>query len=247
MSWQNDNNLDLQAKEALRLEGVMTSVGFDDVLDVTLGFNHPHFDTLIVVTSHDDRKTQKVCQKHGVTCVQTDLFKKNGRNFNKGAAINAGFNYFQYHGWRMHLDCDIILPSNFKRVLFNHSTLHPANLYGFDRIDVIGKQGLKDFLPHYYGQHDGMKVSASFGAISHRWVDNLEGHLILGFAQLFHCSCQKPYPYSLGNAAHDDLIFSALWGKENRIHLPTLVLYHLVTETPYIGQNWENRRSKRLE
>ena len=36
--------------------------------------------------------------KYGATMVQTDLFKKHGRNFNKGAAINAGFNYFNFSG-----------------------------------------------------------------------------------------------------------------------------------------------------
>lgn len=93
-------------KESLRLEAVTVSVGFDDLLDHTLEINHPHMDNMIVITSHDDKNTQTVVRKHGATLVLTDLFKKNERNFNKGAAINAGFNYFQYHGWRLHLDAD---------------------------------------------------------------------------------------------------------------------------------------------
>src|SRR5437899_1923841 len=109
--------------EALRLEVVTISVGFDDLLDITLTRNHAHFDTYIVVTTHADRRTQAVCRKHSATCVLSDLFFKNGRNFNKGAAINAGFDYFQYHGWRLHLDADIILPDNFRRLLFNHTSL----------------------------------------------------------------------------------------------------------------------------
>src|SRR5580700_5612305 len=87
------------AAESLRLEAVTVSVGFDDFLDVTLGLNHPHLDTQIVVTTHADRATQAVARKHGAICVLTDLFTKNGRNFNKGAAINAGFSRFQYYGW----------------------------------------------------------------------------------------------------------------------------------------------------
>ena len=39
------------------MEAVTACVGFDDVLDVALGNNHPHLDTMIVVTSHDDRAT----------------------------------------------------------------------------------------------------------------------------------------------------------------------------------------------
>ena len=126
--------------ESLRIEAITTCVGFDDILDITLGLNHPHLDTMIVITSHDDKKTQHVAQKHGAVCVQTDLFKKNGRNFNKGAAINAGMARYQYHGWRLHLDSDIILPDNFRRMLFNHTHLDENCIYGADRIDVIGKE-----------------------------------------------------------------------------------------------------------
>src|SRR5476649_1568604 len=129
--------------ESLRLEAVTVCVGFDDLLDLTLPLNHPHLDTMIVVTNHDDRRTQQVVKKHGAICVQTDLFTKNGRHFNKGAAINAGMGRFQYHGWRLHLDSDIILPDNFRRVLFNHTHLEPNDIYGADRIDVIGLDELK--------------------------------------------------------------------------------------------------------
>ena len=59
--------------ESLRLEAVTVCVGFDDVLDVTLALNHPHVDTMIVVTSHDDRRTHRVARKHGAICVQTDI------------------------------------------------------------------------------------------------------------------------------------------------------------------------------
>ncbi len=139
-------NYSLPAKfalESLRLEAVTVCVGFDDMLDLTLPLNHPHLDTMIVVTSHEDRATQQVAKKHGAICVQTDLFTKNGRHFNKGAAINAGFGRFQYHGWRLHLDSDIILPDNFRRVLFNHTHLDPNSIYGADRIDVIGRDELR--------------------------------------------------------------------------------------------------------
>jgi hypothetical protein len=58
------------------------------LLDITLTYNHGHFDTVIVVTTIQDEATQKVANKHGAITVQTDLSR---RNFNKGAAINAGF------------------------------------------------------------------------------------------------------------------------------------------------------------
>ncbi len=135
---------DLSKADDLRLEAVVTCVGFDDLLDYTLEANHPHFDSVIVVTTYDDRKTQQIAQKHGAFCVQTDLFQKNGRSFNKGAAVNAGFNRWQYNGWRMHLDADIALPDNFRRMLFNHTHLDKDCIYGADRVDVIGSKHIKN-------------------------------------------------------------------------------------------------------
>lgn len=241
-----NNDLSLQDKESLRLEVVTTCVGFDDILDVTLTKNHFHFDSFIVITSHEDKATQKVAQKHGAICVLTDLFKKNGRNFNKGAAINAGFDYFQYHGWRMHLDCDIVLPDNFRRVLFNHSHLERHCLYGADRFNIVGNNNIKQLLKsdnnqHHHGLFIGEEESYNLG---HRLVDNLHGYLPMGFFQLWHCSTQKPYPYSLGTAAHDDMMFSSLWPAHTRHHLPSVICYHLCPTIPKIGENWDGHRKQ---
>ena len=68
------------------------------MLDECLRRGHPHVDHFIVVTNHEDVSTHRVAQKHGATLVKTDLFNKNGRSFNKGAAINAGFDYFRFLG-----------------------------------------------------------------------------------------------------------------------------------------------------
>lgn len=225
--------------EALRLEAVTTCVGFDDMLDVTLSQNFQQLDSAIVVTSHQDRRTQAVCAKHGVTCCPTDLFGKNGRAFNKGAAINAGMNYFQWHGWRMHIDSDVILPPHFRRMLFNHTHLEPACIYGADRVDVWQGKPID-------AQHTcGMFVTPPGGRhIGARFVDHLNGYHPLGYFQLWHASCQKPYPYSLGTAAHDDLMFSGLWPAAYRRLLPSVIVYHLVTQEPQWGENWDGKRAQ---
>jgi len=245
-----------KAGEDLRLEAVVTSVGFDDVLDVALGYNMAHVDTMIVITSHDDYKTQQVATKHGALVVPTDLWGKNGRKFNKGAAINAGFNYFQYNGWRLHLDSDIVLPCSFRRVLFNHTHLDPTCLYGADRFDVVGKKNITQ-LRELWSQHPQHRLKflmdpthdrhPAIGAFGGRLAGSLEGYTPLGFFQLWHHSRQKQYPYSRGNAAHDDTMFSKLWPEANRRLLPTVCVYHLCPEPPQWGQNWEGRKQKRLD
>ena len=190
-------------REARCLEIVTTCVGFDDILDFTLALNHPHSDNYIIVTSHDDSATALVCLKHSVTCVKTDLFRKNGRSFNKGAAINAGMGHFQFNGWRLHLDADIVLPDNFKRVLFNHTSLDASCLYGCDRVDVIGRTERKLFEKfrtvtpqHAYSTgmspvHGGAVHSDCPSATSARFVCGLRGYCPIGFFQLWNASQQR--------------------------------------------------------
>ena len=235
------------ALEALRLEAVTTCVGFDDFLDATLPLNFPHLDTMVVVTTHADRRTQAVAAKHGAFCVQSDLFFKNGRGFNKGAAINAGMDFFQYHGWRMHIDSDIVLPDNFRRLLFNHTHLDPNAVYGADRVDVVGADALTEIRRN--PQHScRCLVSANSLPLSPRYVDPLRGYCPLGFFQLWNARTQKCYPYSLGTAAHDDVMFAAQWPHTHRRHLPTAICYHLCSRPPRWSENWDgNRRQPRLK
>ena len=238
----SNQTFDVHPAENTRIEAVTCCVGFDDILDVTLELNHPQLDTVIVVTSHDDKATQHVARKHGAICVQTDLFKKNGRNFNKGAAVNAGFSRYQYNGWRMHLDADICLPDNFRRMLFNHTHLDQSCIYGADRVDVIGINDLHDARKspqHSYGAF----VSAS-RQLSPRYVDPLRGYVPIGFFQLWHAASQKEYPFSLGTAAHDDVMFAEQWCMQHRRLLPTVVCHHLCSSPPKLGENWDGHRKQ---
>ncbi len=240
--------------EHCKLECVVVCMNFDDVLDYALALNHPHVDHMIVVTSHEDKRTQRVAAKHSATLVVTDLHQKNGRNFNKGAAINAGFGYFQYQGWRMHLDADIILADNFRRLLFNHTHINPAFIYGADRVDLVGLAALEEMIRariqmpqhmHWSGvssAHGGAVHQKQASSSSARFVDKLHGYVPIGFFQLWHADYHKPYPYSLGTAAHDDVLFATQWKQEHRRLLPSAFVYHLVARPPYYGENWDGRR-----
>jgi hypothetical protein len=236
--------------EDLRLEAVTVSVGFDDLLEVSLQMNLPHLDTMIVVTSHDDNKTHKLCKKYGAFCVQTDLFRKNKRQFNKGAAINIGFGYWQYHGWRMYLDSDIVLPDNFRRVIFNHTNLQKSKLYGADRINVVGKANIDKIRKNGITPQFTNRCFVESGhaeKIGGRFVSMLHGYLPLGYFQLWNAKTQKAYPYSLGSCEHDDTLFSALWPENQRELLPSTLVYHLCPRAPKWSENWEGRKSPRLD
>ncbi len=235
----------LFARDCLRLEAVTTCVGFDDFLDATLPLNMAQVDHMIVITTHEDRATHRVANKYGATLVLTDLFRKNGRRFNKGAAINAGMDYFQWYGWRLHLDCDIALPEHARRMLFNRTRLEQQCIYGCDRMDLVGLAELRRVRAtpqNLYGGH--IRIEAPLG---HRFVDTLNNYSPIGFFQLWHASCQRRYPYSLGTAAHDDTMFSATWKEEDRRHLPTVVVHHVLAAKTKHGENWDgNRKQPRL-
>ena len=231
--------------ESLRLEAITACVGFDDLLDATLARNMAHFDTMIVVTSHDDYRTQEVARKHGATVVVTDLFKKDGRGFNKGAALNAGLGRFRYHGWRLHIDSDIALPDSYRRILFNHHALDRTCLYGADRVDIIGLKSLEEI--YKTPQHRWHNLVTLYGQMGSRFVDSLRGYIPLGFHQLWHSSERCEYPYSIGDAAHDDVMFADRWPESRRRLLPGVVLYHLCARPPQMGENWDGvRRQPRL-
>ena len=84
--------------------------------------------------------------------------------------------------------------------------------------------------------------------LSPRYVDPLRGYVPIGFFQLWHASAQKDYPWSLGTAQHDDILFAEQWPRPNRLHLPTVITYHLCAQPPKLGENWDGHRSQpRLE
>ena len=251
MQYMNRTETNFFDRDKLKLELVTVSVGFDDILDVTLAENHQQCDHLIVVTTHDDLKTQSVCRKYGVTCVPTDTFTKFPNEFRKGAGINRGFDFFQYYGFRGYIDADCILPNNFNRILFNHTVLDQSVLYGCDRINISGlkelqtvKKRLTSNPQHAYGflinpSHDG-----AFGS---RYLDGNDSYCPIGFFQLWHSSHQKPYPSSKNEASHDDISFAKLWPKEKRQLLPSAFCYHLVPEGELLfGANWKGRTQPRL-
>jgi len=148
----------------------------------------------------------------------------------------------------MHLDADITLPDSFRRMLFNHTHLCRDSIYGADRVNVVGQWDISDHFDNRTPQHTyGAFISAGQNPAAHRYVDTLRGYVPIGYFQLWHSSCQKPYPYSLGTASHDDKMFAEQWPSGNRRLLPTVIVGHLCPEEPHVDQNWEGRKSYRLQ
>lgn len=95
------------------MKSIVVCVGFDDLLEITLEKNHQFFEQTFVVTFLEDKKTIDLCRKYNdVTIVKTDAFYLNGAHFNKGLAIEQGFDVMGRRGDICIWDADILMPED---------------------------------------------------------------------------------------------------------------------------------------
>ncbi len=238
----------------MRIEAVIVCKDYDDFLDHTLPENLGQLDDIVVVTHPDDKKTQAVCNKHSVHWIATTVFDEHGHTFNKGAAICVGMDNIRGEDWILHMDADIVLCKDFRRML-TQAQLQRENIYGADRINVYGYeawQRLKPQLDRHYQDRwfidpgfchakdvpTDMRLGARVIHKEHSWVP-------IGFFQLFHSSHGRRYNHKRGSAAGTDIMFPAQWARKNRVLLPEVVVYHLDSEPVHgIGTNWKGRKSR---
>lgn len=97
------------------IRAIVVSVNFGDLLRITLSKNSRFFSECVVVTTADDHETQDVvAQVPNARCFITDAFYRHGAVFNKGLAMEEGFDELGRHGWIWIHDADILLPDNFR-------------------------------------------------------------------------------------------------------------------------------------
>lgn len=100
---------------------------YDDIMCVTLPLNMRHFIECIVVTAPDDERTKAVCREvPGVRVFETDAFTRYGARFNKGLAMEEGFDALGRHGWILIWDADILLPDYFPWPRVREGCVHGA-------------------------------------------------------------------------------------------------------------------------
>jgi glycosyltransferase involved in cell wall biosynthesis len=92
------------------ITAVIVCVEYDDLLAITLPHNRPFFDQVIVVTTPEDVRTQAICVANNAKCLTTRVFYERGAAFNKGAALERGFDLAGREGWFAVMDADILIP-----------------------------------------------------------------------------------------------------------------------------------------
>lgn len=236
----------------MKLHAITVSVNYSDFLEHIIEPNKKVFDHWVIVTDTKDTKTKELCDKHGVFCVQTDVFYDNGAYFNKYAGINEGLKYVDDDAWIMFLDSDIVLHHSTRRIL-EQLNLDVTCLYGMDRITCEGpkkweeyKKGKDILRENWLLTVEGL----SFGArLVHHYGHEgengrFEGWRPLGFLQLAHKQAFDNYPQDSKTADHCDLLFARQWHRSKRHLIPEIYAIHLESDHAGKAVNWRGRKSQ---
>lgn len=210
------------------IKALTVCVNFDDILRLTLPRTLPHVDKLLVITSSKDERTQAYLREQDpdkVLTLVTDVFYENGAVFNKGAAIEQGFDVLGRQGWMLVMDSDIVIPSTIPQCKLEIGRLYTPHR----RIlaDIAGMTELPDI------PIESLPLHAE------------HGHY--GYFQLFHSNDpvlkkQPWYEIDWRHAGGCDSTFQRRWHKSQRSRMPFEVIHLGPTDS-----NWFGRTHPRLD
>lgn len=211
----------------MKIEAVSICVNFSDYFSYCVK-NKKHFNRWVVVTIAEDYDTIDLCKQHDIECVLSkDLYTDRDGGpavFAKGRAINEGLSILDRDDWLVHLDSDIILPDNTRKVI-KKSDLKEHILYGLE-----GR-----YMAHSRKDLRREPSKLPFGKKTHDKNERQEKPFT-GWFQMWHSSIRVDYRAKSRNARKDDISFRRKWKKENRKIL-NLRAIHLGSRK----DNWEGR------
>jgi hypothetical protein len=231
------------------LEAVTISVNYGDFLAHTLPANKEVFNSMVVITTPEDKETQNVCKFHNVQCLTSRAFFENGDTFNKGRGINDGLDFLLKKDWVCHIDADMYLPPQSRRMLDN---IHfdKSKVYGIDRLMCPDYESWSKFVSKpklVYDNQFLIKLDAF--QIAPRVVHyNETGYAPIGYFQMWHPqgSGIVKYPTDSDGADRTDMVFAKQWIRDKRELIPELVGIHLDSENATMtsmGKNWNGRKT----
>ena len=239
----------------MQLEAVTVCVNYADFLQEVASHNLAVLDRWLIVTDPRDIATREVCRKFGLEVILSEDHKRDAKstpsdNFNKGRMIERGLLMLSADSWRVHMDCDIVLP-NVTRHVLRAAHLDESKLYGADRFMVHGAAQWDALKASGWMMHvDGWRAEFPKGyEVGSRWVSGSQGYAPCGFFQLWHADEDepngvrvKPYPHAHNNACRTDIQHSLRWDRRKRELLPELIVAHLDSlDGLPMGANWSGR------
>jgi hypothetical protein len=212
------------------MKAILVCVDYADLLAITLARNFTMFDKVLIVSNDRDSETHALAKSYkyaDVSLYNTDAFYRDGADFNKGLAIEEGFDVLGRDGWIAVLDADIVLPRDFCGQLSLHA-VDPHCIYGPSRRLCVNP---KD----WNGGYDWSRLP------------RIPDREIAGYCQVFHANAPvlqyRPwYGTNWTHAGGCDSVFQAKWPTEQRTRLPFDAL-HL---GPH-GVNWHGRVTQKTQ
>lgn len=235
------------------LEAVTVCVGYSDFLAEVIPCNLPQIDLWTVVTTPDDRATQNLCVGYGINCLKTTCFNRDvpPPRLNKARGINYGLAHQSHAGWVLHLDGDIALPPQFRKMLEN-ADLDETKLYGMDRVDCPDAATWDSHLDRCrrgsHRQYDCscfIRPPVGMGMGTRLTHGDYGGYCPIGYFQMWNPAGSGVYRYPVkieGDMEHTDMLFAIQWERRQRELLPEGFCVHLQTGRGD-GENWRGRRS----
>jgi len=186
------------------ITALLVSVNYSDYLEAALPCNALQFDEIIVLTIESDKACQDLCSKYSnVKCLvfPDKILKKNRKQFNKGAILNAGLRYLnriKYSDWLVLTDSDIIFPENFKELLLGKKK-DKNLLYGMNR-----RYCSELHILHQYLNTKDVELLTTEEGIP----------LFIGFCQIFVYQANKFNFVEDCDAENSDIIFLTHFSKQ---------------------------------
>ncbi len=212
------------------MNSLTVCVGYSDLLAITLPRNARHFDCTLVVTSPEDSRTvalveslQHSSPRH-IQYFKTDAFTRYGATFNKGLAVEEGFDVLGREGWMCVWDADTLLPTYPMRLELR---LHN-----------------KEFLYSAYRRilHDPKLWTPVLDWSTVPIVYESRPTTFPGYFHLFHADAQalkepsEPwYDVTFSHAGGGDGFFQSRWSKDQKVRLPDPVLHLGPRDTNWFG------------
>lgn len=204
------------------IRGITISIGYSELLRITLVRNMRHMSECLVITSPEDADTQEVARSvPGVQLHVTTAHREHQARFNKGLAYETGWDVYGRHGQQLIWDADILFPDALPL-----DQLSPDTLYGARRRILEDPSKWRPDLvwTAHPLHHDGGPI---------------------GFFQLFSADapCLKDrrpwYDVSFAHAGGGDAAFMNLFPAGKRTVLPIDVLHLGIPDTHWFGTDQE--------
>lgn len=231
---------------AFKMEAVVICDRYSDFLRITLPNNKHLFNKIVVVTSAEDKATQRICEFNHVECVKTDALQSRWGKFVKGAGINAGLDRLDKNAWVVHIDADIWLPP-LTRILLQNCNLDKSMVYGIDRFNVRGHLAWSTFqeMPALQHECDSYVHLRAFPMGTRVTAKDAGGFIPIGFFQMWvpKVSGILTYPDQHTDAGRGDMVFAKQWPRHKRGFIPEVIGYHLESANADGMANWHGRKT----